>query len=318
MAIFDYHYRQVLKDIYWKGFVYEDPNRKGVERKQIAKATLSCNPHEGFPALTTKQVYFKGAVAELLFFMSGSTDIRNLWKMDVRFWDKDWARYHKFTDETIKYLYNAWEYSEIDDRMNRLPDSLYDMGKVYPYQWRKANGVDQLYNLVFNMVTNPMSTSLIVNSWNAGDLVDMCLPPCHYSFQVMCQPVGKRYVFRIIWDQRSTDFFLGTPVNMMFYTLLGHVLEALTGYKCIEVSGELKNVHIYDNQMDVVKEQLDRPVDTYGESKLVLDKSKFKIFIQNPTSLNFDYVIKSLSLSDFKLEGYASYPKLKVEMLSYN
>ncbi len=317
MAIFDYQYKTLLQKISTSGFRYQDPNREGVERLQLSKAEVHCKPSEGFPALTTKQVYFKGAVAELLFFMSGSTDIRNLWKRGVRFWDKDWARFKEYNEYTVNYLYNAWEFSEEDDSVEKLPAHVYDMGKIYPHQWRNANGVDQLFNLVSTMINNPMSTSMIVNSWNPSDLPEMCLPPCHYSFQVMCQPLRDTYIFRLIWNQRSTDIFLGTPVNIMFYTILAHILEILTGYQCIEVTGELKNVHIYDNQMQAVAEQLKRDVDLYGESKLVIDKSKFKLFFKNPSNLNFNSVINSLSLSDFKLVGYESYPKLKVEMLSY-
>ena len=104
----------------------------------------------------------------------------------------------------------------------------------------------------------------------------------------------------------------------MFYTALAQVLEIMTGYKCDMVVGELKNVHIYDNQIGVAKELMFRDPELHGESKLEIDESKFKLFLDNPSSLNFNSVINSLSLQDFSLVGYNSYPKLKVEMLSYN
>lgn len=317
MGAFDRSYKKVLEKVYMTGYKYEDPNRKGVKRIELQRVDIHSTLELGFPALTTKEVYFKGAIAELLFFMSGSTDIRNLWKMGVRFWDKDWARHHGFSEEGVKNLYEGWKTGR---RVYTSEESEYvfDMGKIYPHQWRKSNGVDQLYQLVSTMIKTPMSTSLIVNSWNPSDLSQMCLPPCHYSFQVLCKPVEDTYEFDLVWNQRSTDLFLGTPVNIMFYAALAHVLEVFTGYKCNKVVGELKNVHIYDNQVEVVEELLTRDTDIYKESKLVIDKSKFKLFIKNPTSLNFDNVINSLSLQDFKLEGYMSYPKLKVEMLSYN
>jgi len=316
MAVFDTQYKKVLEEIYYGGYKYEDPNRKGVERIEIAMINLYCRPSVGFPALTTKEIYFKGAIAELLFFMSGSTDIRDLWKSGVRFWDKDWARFNKYNETTAKALYEDWKND--DKKIEELPAHIYDMGKIYSHQWRNSNGVDQLFNLVSSMIKTPMSTSLIVNSWNPADLPNMCLPPCHYSFQVVCQPYNDTYKFTLVWSQRSTDFFLGTPVNIMFYAALAQVLEILTGYKCNAVIGELKNVHIYDNQVDVAKELMFRDPELYGESKLEIDKSKFKLFLKNPSRLNFNSVINSLSLQDFNLVGYNSYPKLKVEMLSYN
>lgn len=313
MAVFDRQYKKILEEIYYGGYKYQDPNRKGVERIEIPMINIYCRPSVSFPALTTKEIYFKGAIAELLFFMSGSTDIRKLWEMGVRFWDKDWAHFHKYSEIVMNELYNEWKNNEGQEL-----DSVYDMGKIYPHQWRNANGVDQLFNLVSSMINTPMSTSLIVNSWNPADLKDMCLPPCHYSFQIVCQPVGDTYMFSLIWNQRSTDFFLGTPVNIMFYSALAQVLEIFTGYKCTAVIGELKNVHIYDNQVGVAKELMKRDPELHPDSKLEIDKSKFKLFFKNPSALNFNSVINSLSLQDFNLVGYKCYPKLKVEMLSYN
>jgi thymidylate synthase len=317
MAVFDGQYKKILEEIYYGGYKYQDPNRKGVERIEISMINLYCRPSVGFPALTTKEVYFKGAIAELIFFMSGSTDIRKLWEMGVRFWDKDWAHFHKYSESAANYLYEGWK-SNKEDYKDASVSKVYDMGKIYSHQWRNANGVDQLFNLVSSMIKTPMSTSLIVNSWNPADLPDMCLPPCHYSFQVICQPVNDTYTFNLVWSQRSTDFFLGTPVNIMFYAALAQVLEIMTGYKCSAVIGELKNVHIYDNQINVAKELMFRDPELHGESKLEIDKSKFKLFLDNPSHLNFNSVINSLSLQDFSLVGYNSYPKLKVEMLSYN
>jgi thymidylate synthase len=313
MAVFDRQYKKILEEIYYGGYKYQDPNRKGVERIEIPMINIYCRPSISFPALTTKEIYFKGAIAELLFFMSGSTDIRKLWEMGVRFWDKDWAHFHKYSEVVMNELYDEWKENE-----KPTLDSAYDMGKIYPHQWRNANGVDQLFNLVSSMINTPMSTSLIVNSWNPADLKDMCLPPCHYSFQIVCQPVGDTYMFSLIWNQRSTDFFLGTPVNIMFYSALAQVLEIFTGYKCTAVIGELKNVHIYDNQVGVAKELMKRDPELHPDSRLEIDKSKFKLFFKNPSALNFNSVINSLSLQDFKLVGYKCYPKLKVEMLSYN
>jgi thymidylate synthase len=151
MGAFDRNYKKVLEKVYMTGYKYEDPNRKGVKRIELQRVDIHSTLELGFPALTTKEVYFKGAIAELLFFMSGSTDIRNLWKMGVRFWDKDWAHYHKYSEAAANYLYEGWK-AKKKEHTSKASASIYSMGRIYSHQWRNANGVDQLFNLVSSMI----------------------------------------------------------------------------------------------------------------------------------------------------------------------
>lgn len=323
MSKFDKEYHSLLNKIMNEGYIYEDPNRQGVNRKEIESYTLRQDLTKGFPAITTKEAYFKGAVGEMLFFLSGSTDIRDLWKHGVRFWDKDWARFRGYTEEQVKELYRFYKKGEVG-----AYGINYDMGAIYPKQYRNFGGVDQFYNLVNTLKNNPMSTSLIVNAWNPSELPLMCLPPCHYGFQVTARPlseiemikynVGKsstrpvKYGFTIHWEQRSTDVFLGTPVNIMYYSLVALLLEKLTGHKALAVQGNLRNVHLYDNQFDAVKEQLSRDTDKYQESFVSfpgLDEDFWKYDV--------DVILNTLKVSDFVLNNYESYPAIKVDMLSY-
>lgn len=335
MATFDKTYHHILREILEYGYSYEDPNREGVKRKELEFVALRHDLlRDGFPALTTKEAYFKGAVGEMLFFLSGSTDIRDLWKHGVRFWDKDWARFHRFTEEKVKEYYQLWK------KGYTAPDAMYDMGMIYPKQYRDFRGVDQLRNLVTTLKNNPMSTSLIVSAWNPADLAYMCLPPCHYGFQVVARPLKREertllyqikekteiiptmaqlnlsdtplYGFTIYWEQRSTDFFLGTPVNIMFYSLVAMMLEKVTGHVALAVQGNLKNVHLYDNQFEAVEEQLKRDPDKYGESFVTAPLTD-KEFWQH----DIDTILHTLEVSDFVLNNYQSYPSIKVDMLSY-
>lgn len=330
MSKFDKEYHTLLNKIMQEGYTYEDPNRQGVNRKEIESYTLKHDLTKGFPAITTKEAYFKGAVGEMLFFLSGSTDIRDLWKHGVRFWDKDWARFRGYSEEQVKELYRFYKKGEVG-----AYGINYDMGAIYPKQYRDFGGIDQFYNLVKTLKNNPMSTSLIVNAWNPSELPLMCLPPCHYGFQITAKPLSEtysgyiwdikeegvtetkvwespKYGFTIHWEQRSTDVFLGTPVNIMYYSLVALVLEKLTGHKALGVQGNLRNVHLYDNQFDAVKEQLSRSVYEYSESFVSfpgLDADFWKYDV--------DVILNTLQVSDFVLNNYESYPAIKVDMLSY-
>lgn len=342
MAKIDHTYRDGLKEIIDNGYVYEDPNREGVFRTEVQEMSFKHSFEDGFPAITTKEAYFKGAIGELLMFLSGSTDIRDLWKFGVRFWDKDWARFKGYSEKEIPLVYQAWKKGVV------LSEDTFDMGKIYPKQYRDFGGVDQLINIIETLKTNPMSTSLIVNAWNPSELKLMCLPPCHYGFQVTARPLSgieryklwyknnfetgleynenaninfddsyytttPKYGFTVHWQQRSTDYFLGTPVNVMYYALLALILEKLTGHKALGIQGDLKNVHLYDNQVEAALEQLGRDPKKYGSSYVKVSE-KIDRLVEH---LDSGAVIVELVPSMFELRNYESYPPLKVEMLSY-
>lgn len=351
MAAIDNTYREILSEILRKGYEYEDPNRKDVKRKEIFSTVLRHDlVNDGFPALTTKEVYFKGAVAELLFFFSGSTDIRDLWKRGVRFWDKDWSGFNGHLPGQLEDLYSDWKQYDLNGRYSDLT-SLYNMGKIYPKQYRNFGGVDQLLNLVNTMRENPMSTSLIVNSWNVPELSEMCLIPCHYSFQILMRPLRldqrwkgsgvklnlkeskkyknsgdyydslglPKYGFELHWSQRSTDFLLGTPINTLFYATMAKILEKLTGHRALAVQGDLKNVHLYDNQIAAAKEQLTRSTETHPNCELELsDNFDLEVAEFLAGEKDLTSFINNLSTDDFKLKNYDNYPPIKVEMLAYN
>ena len=175
----------------------------------------------------------------------------------------------------------------------------------------------------------------------------MALPPCHYGFQILVRPLsiwertnihndlgyknenkGKfhglylddrnipRYGFELHWQQRSVDTFLGLPFNIASYATLALILEKITGYKALAIQGDLKKVHLYDNSLDAVKEQLSRNVDKYSKCELSFNCKKGKsneITLQSNESL--DTIVNNLYIDGFKLENYESYPGIRVEML---
>jgi len=182
---------------------------------------------DGFPLVTTKKVHLRSIIHELLWFLSGDTNIRYLKENGVSIWD-DWA------------------------------DENGDLGPVYGKQWRafpSANGsVDQVAQLIENIKTTPDSRRLIVSAWNPAEIGEMALPPCHTMWQVRI--IGDTMHLQLY--QRSADMFLGVPFNIASYALLLQMLAHVTGYTAGDFVHTLGDAHIYLNHMDQVEKQLSR------------------------------------------------------------
>jgi len=185
------------------------------------------NMSEGFPAITTKKLFFKGVKGELLWFISGSGDNNILNKMGIHIWDGNaGADYWK-----LKAKFDG------------------DLGRVYGVQWRSwqsPNGkvIDQLTNVIKKIKTNPGDRRLIVSAWNPGELDQMALPPCHILFQFYV--VNGKLSLQMY--QRSADMFLGIPFNIASYSLLLHMVAQVTGLEADEfilvLGGKISNYKI--------------------------------------------------------------------------
>jgi thymidylate synthase len=312
MAWIDSLYSDSIWDILKNGYRYPDPNREGVNRFEIPSYTFRYKfEDEELPIITLRKIFYKGAINELICFLNGFTDVREYWKRGVNFWDKDVANFNNTSVEEL--------------RAN--PEAKTDMGAIYPFQWRNPES-DQIAKLIYTMVNNPMSTSLIVNSWDHKQLKNMCLPPCHYSFQIICFPSEEYgYEFELHWSQRSTDLYLGFPTNIIFYTVLCKLLELFTGYKAKAVVGDLKNVHLYDNQYCAATEiSLRNPfthkaatLEIQEELKNMLEKSNaiIKAMDYNSFVTFLNVVLGLLTDEMFQVNNYESHPALKVEMLAH-
>ncbi len=218
-------YLDMLKFVLAHGTYKSD--RTGVGTKSVFGYDVRLDLKAGFPALTTKKLFFKGVVGELIWFLRGETNISYLKDNGINIW-------------------NAWA----DDNLN--------LGPVYGAQWRSwptENGsIDQIKNVIQQIKSNPNSRRLIVNAWNVGLLEQMALPPCHLMFQFYV--ANNKLSIKVI--QRSADVFLGVPFNFASYALLTHIIAAECGLEVGELIWSGGDVHIYDNHMDAVKKQLER------------------------------------------------------------
>lgn len=181
---------------------------------------------EGFPLMTTKKLHLKSIIYELLWFLSGSTNVKFLQENGVRIWN-EWA------------------------------DNEGNLGPVYGYQWRSwpAAGerhIDQISEVIKSIKTNPNSRRHLVSAWNVGEIEKMALPPCHILFQFYVAD-GK---LSCQLYQRSADIFLGVPFNIASYALLTMMVAQVTGYSPGEFIHTLGDAHIYLNHIDQVKLQL--------------------------------------------------------------
>ncbi len=243
---------------------------------------------EGFPLLTTKKVHFKSVVHELLWFISGDTNIKYLVDNNVRIWNewpyKNFQKTSDYQGETMS------EFVEKIKKDSEFAKKHGNLGPVYGKQWRDFYGYDQLMNIINQIKTNPQSRRLIVSSWNPAELSSMALPPCHMMFQF--------YVFdnklSLQMYQRSADAFLGVPFNIASYALLLMMVAKVCGLVPYEFVHTIGDAHIYLNHLEQVNLQLSRAPRPLP--KLILaDKSNIEDF-------QFD---------DIYLENYNPHPSIK-------
>lgn len=294
----DHRYAFALRNVLENGYTYEDPNRKGVTRKEVPLIVISNQAEEGFPAITVRRSYFQSAVGELLAFLKGKSDIREFWKLGVNFWDSDFARHQDISEE---------ELSEIKSDFLKTKKSVgnknyFSLGKIYPTQYAKQYYIFDLFK------ANPLRTDLVVDMWQVADLPTMALKPCHFAFQIVGSPNG----FHLHWVQRSTDLLLGTPMNIQYYYLLGMLLQAWSGHPFLGVIGFLNKAHLYDNQIEAAQRILEVDKGEYADN--ITATIKF-----NPkwTELSFKEFIRKIKPHHFKINNYQYVLDEKVEMLTY-
>lgn len=233
-------YLDLLKDIMENGHDKED--RTGTGTRSVFGRSMRFDLSQGFPLLTTKRMFLKGVISELLWFVKGDTNTEFLHDNGVHIWD-EWA----------------------DENGN--------LGPIYGAQWRNWDnlGIDQLQKLVKDIKNSPDSRRLIVSAWNPTQLDDMALPPCHMMYQCYVQD-GK---LSLMMYQRSGDMFLGVPFNIASYALLTMMLAQVCGLEAGEYIHVLGDAHIYKNHFAQVKEQLSR--EPYPLPKMVLNPKVHEI-----------------------------------------
>jgi thymidylate synthase len=293
-------YHDLLNHILKEGKLKSD--RTGTGTTSVFGYQMRFNLAAGFPLLTTKKVFTKGIIHEVLWFIKGSTNIQYLVQNGVGIWN-DWpfqsylkqnnleAKFPKYTVEWKAEMKTFVERIKTDDT---FAQQYGELGPVYGRQWRNFEGIDQLQGVIDDIKAKPDSRRLIVSAWNPKDIPIMAqsgLPPCHTLFQFYIAD-GK---LSCQLYQRSADVFLGVPFNIASYALITHMIAQVCGLEVGDFVHTFGDAHIYSNHFDQVKEQLSR--DFYELPNLKLNR--------NITSI-FDFTFE-----DIEIENYKYHPAIK-------
>ena len=300
-------YLDLLRDVLENGEGKDD--RTGTGTRSVFGRQIRFNMSEGFPAITTKRLYFETCKKELLWFLSGSSNIEPLVQQKVNIWN-EWP-YRHYVEQTTKQQVSredtqseAWHQGMAAFIERIKTDHAFalkwgDLGPVYGDQWRHwpdgfGGEIDQIQRAIQTLKTNPSSRRNIVSAWNVADIEQMAiagLPPCHTMFQFNVR--GKKLDLQLY--QRSADLFLGVPFNIASYSLLLCLVAQVTGYEPGDFVHTFGDAHIYNNHVAQVKEQLSREV---------LDAPKLWI---NP---DVDDIF-AFTKDDIALTGYQSHSAIK-------
>lgn len=277
-------------------------DRTGIGTRSLFGYQMRFNLANGFPIVTTKKMFMKAIIHELIWFIRGDTNIRYLVQNGVKIWN-EWpfqsylkknnleAEFPKYTEGWSKKMEEFIENIKNDEAFAK---QWWELGPVYGKQWRNFNGIDQLSTIIEQIKKTPDSRRLIVSAWNPPEIEEMAkagLPPCHTLFQF--------YVLN--WKlscqlyQRSADTFLGVPFNVSSYSLLTMMVAQACGLELWDFVHTFGDAHIYLNHFDQVKEQLSRTPMKLPQMKINPEKKSI-----------FDFVYE-----DFELVWYESHSSIK-------
>ncbi|MEG0823073.1 MAG: thymidylate synthase [Erysipelotrichaceae bacterium] len=265
-------------------------DRTNTGTKAVFGYQMRFNLLEGFPLLTTKKVYFRSCAEELLWFLTGNTNIRPLVLKNVRIWN-EWP-YETYKNSKDYKNETLDEFIEKIKNDEEFANKYGELGPVYGKQWRDFNGVDQITKLIAGLKNNPFSRRHIISAWNPAQVDEMALPPCH-TFMQFYVSADKKYLSCQLY-QRSADLFLGVPFNIASYSLLTMMIAQVCGYEAKEFIHTFGDVHIYNDHMDQINEQISR--EPYPLCKLKINPDVNNIF--------------DFSIEDFEVVDYKSHPKI--------
>jgi len=312
----DLDYQSLLKDILDNGVKKSDRTETGT--LSVFGRQIRHKMSDGFPLLTTKKMYFKGIITELIWFLKGDTHIKYLVDNDCHIWDADAYKHYcsQIPEYSKQFTMSKEDYINKIKTDKEFAKEWGDLGKIYGFQWRNWNdGIDQISELIKQLKHSPDSRRMVVNAWNASDLPHQVLPPCHYGFQVYTRELSfsERYKIysggnktweedggnshgkingidlmdekniptrsiSLMWNQRSVDTALGLPFNIASYGLLLTIIAKMVNMVPDELIGNLGDTHIYKNQIEGVKEQIGRDLTIEERIAIAVRHPKFDVF----------------------------------------
>lgn len=300
----EYQYLDLIQDIMDNG-AWKVSHSTGVKLKSVFGRICRYDLSQGFPLLTTKKTWMRGIIHELIWFLSGDSNIKYLVDNNVHIWD-EWAfmKYEWAVKEGKAKKMTYEQFLEEMKSSSKFVKKWGELGPVYGVQWRKwpvnrQRTVDQLGWAINKIKKYPMKKHYIISAWNAGCIYEMSgshsasmvIAPCHTMFHINITDDK----LSLLLYQRSADLFLGVPFNIASYALLTMMLAQVTGYKPGDFVHVFGDVHIYENHFDQCKEQVARVPRSFPKIKI------------NPKVKNID----KFKFDDFEVVGYDPYPPIK-------
>ena len=328
-------YQSLLSLLVSEDQSFSKSDRTGTGTKSLFGVQFRHNMSDGFPLITTKKMAWKVMVTELLWFLSGSTNIQYLVQNGCHIWDGDAykAFHNKFPETEMMSKEDFIETIRVNDEFAKKHGEL---GPIYGQMWRNWDAdtgekIDQIQNLINELKTNPNSRRLMVSAWNPTYIPHCVLPPCHYGFQMYTRELSLEEritwwnkdvedgnyrsliydkeeldenniptrAISLMWNQRSVDTGLGLSFNIASYALLLMMIAKQVNMVAEQLIGNLGDVHLYSNHIEPIKEQLTR------------------IPYELPTVKISDRTVNDISeytLDDFILENYQCHPTIKMPL----
>ena len=303
----EYQYLNLLRDVMESGRDEKEFNT-GIVFRGVFGRQIRFDLSKGFPLLTTKKVFMRGILHELIWFLKGSSNVKYLVDNDVHIWD-EWAyKGYKATqikNTSVKILSQEEFISKIKEN-EKFAKKWGELGPVYGVQWRRwpasdGRKIDQVAWAIEKIKKTPHRRHIVISAWNPEFVYEMAasgksvaLPPCHTLFQFNIK--GNKLSCQLY--QRSADLFLGVPFNIASYALFTMIFAHVTGYEAGDFVHTFGDAHIYENHYTQVREQLKREPRPFPTMKI------------NPNLKNID----DIKFEDFTLENYDPHPVIKGEV----
>jgi thymidylate synthase len=297
-------YLELLADIKDNGVLKE--NRTGVDQLTVFGRQMRFDLSKGFPAMTTKKLFMRGIIHELIWFLAGSTNIKYLVDNDVHIWD-EWPYKHYLmannqdvpASDSDEWREGIQKFTDKIKKDDKFAKKWGELGPVYGYQWRHwqtpgGKQIDQIAKAIDLIKHDPNSRRIVVSAWNVADLDEMAkagIPPCHLLFQFFV--ADGRLSCQMY--QRSADTFLGVPFNIASYSLLTMMMAQVTGLEPGDFVHTFGDTHLYVNHLEQVEEQLKRKPRKLPTMKI------------NPKVKNID----DFKFEDFELVNYDPHPAIR-------
>jgi len=287
----EYQYLNLISKVMTQGKLRKTRNANTIS---LFSEKMDFDISKSFPLLTTKKVYFKGVVKELLWFLNGRTNSKELEVDKVNIWKGNSSR-------------------EFLDSIGLEDNNEGDCGPIYGFQWRhfnaeykgcdydyKGKGIDQLSNIIEQIKNNPNSRRMFMTAWNPCQLSEMALPPCHVSYQFYVRDDGNNKFLDCMMYQRSGDLFLGVPFNIASTSLLVYILANMCEISPGKISIVIGDAHIYEDHLNQVKTQINRTPTEFPKLKIAKKLD----------------TIEDLSFEDIILEDYNPQSTIKAAMIA--